>query len=80
VSNQLQKCQVVLEIDKEYAVGVPIDWELHGVHGTRGSLFTVLNNYQTYYKNCRYEGFGNLFSTESGEVLTNVRFFRIQPK
>lgn len=70
---------IELEIDKEYPAGTPIDWELHGVHGARGSKFTVVNNSRTIYHDCRYEGYGNLFSTASGEILTNVRFFRIQP-
>lgn len=72
-----QKHKVQLEIDVEYRVGIPIDWEIHGVHGSRGSLFTIINN-STMFKNCRYEGYGNLFSTETGEILTNVQYFRIQ--
>ena len=71
--------KILLEINKEYPAGTPIDWEVHGVGGSRGSLFTVVNNGRTIFKDCRYEGYGNLFSTSSGEILTNVRFFRIQP-
>ena len=70
--------KIELEIDREYPAGTPIDWELHGVHGSRGSKFTVINNSRTIFHDCRYEGFGSLFSTAAGEILTNVRFFRIQ--
>jgi hypothetical protein len=71
--------QIELEINKEYPVGTPLDWGLHGVHGLRGSKFTVITDGRTIFKDCRYEGYGSLFSTPSGEILTNARFFHIQP-
>jgi len=71
--------KIELQINKEYPVGTPIDWEIHGVHGSRGSRFTVISDGRTIFKDCRYEGYGSLFSTASGEILTNVKYFRIQP-
>jgi hypothetical protein len=70
---------IELEIDVEYPVGTPIDWDLHGPHGSRGSKFTVMTASRMVWQGCRYEGYGSLFSSPSGEIITNVRFFRIQP-
>lgn len=69
---------IALEIAKEYPVGTPIDFELHGVHGSRNSKFTVITAGRNIFKDCRYEGYGSLFSTPSGEILTNSMFFHIQ--
>ena len=75
----MEKNKIVLEINKEYPAGTPIDFEIHGVHGSRGSKFTVITDGRTIFSDCHYEGYGSLFSTSIGEILTNVKYFRIQP-
>ena len=71
---------MILELNKEYPVGTPIDPDVHGVHGSNGSLFTVITDGRTIYQNCKFEGFGSLFSNEFGQILTDVKFFMIQQK
>jgi len=70
---------IELETNVEYPAGTPIDLELHGPHGSKGTRFTVITSSRNIFKDCRFEGFGNLFSSSSGEIIINVIFFRIQP-
>ena len=69
---------MILEIGKEYPVGTPIDPDLHGVHGSNKSLFTIITDGRTIYQNCKFEGFGSFFSNSYGQIITDAKFFRIQ--
>ena len=69
---------IELEVNVEYPAGTPIDFEKHGPHGEVPTRFTVMTASRMIFSNCRYEGYGSLFSSPTGEIITNVRFFRIQ--
>lgn len=69
--------QFKLEVNQEYPAGAPIDVEVHGPHSK--SRFTVMTSGYSIFKDCRFEGWGSLFSSSTGEIITDVKFFRLQP-
>jgi hypothetical protein len=67
---------IELEINREYPAGTPIDFEKHGPHSN--TRYTVITSGRTILSDCRYEGYGSLFSTFNGQIITDVKFFRMQ--
>lgn len=67
----------MLEIDKEYPVGTPIDFRKYGFQTSW--TFTIITLGRTIMHGCLYQGYGDLFSF-NGQLVTDIAFFRLEPE
>ena len=65
-----------LIVGNEYIIGTYINFTLYGFH--TNNLFTVITDGRTIHQNCKYEGYDSLFSTQFGQIISDVKFFRLQ--
>jgi hypothetical protein len=64
--------------NKWYPVGTFVDFTKYGFHtDDRGPLFTIKLTDGTTIKNCVYEGYDDLFST-NGQIAAGVEEFMLQ--
>jgi len=64
-----------LEINKEYPMSLPIDYEKYGPHTS--ARFTVINHARNVFQDCRYER-ADFFSMSNGQLVSDVVFYRLQ--